>query len=277
MFEASNAKTGVEEWDVKLNFPFVFNEKTVLLTGLAGNRTHLNLDANVPATLNVLSLNLGLNRVFNEMWSATFMVFPKIASDEIKLSSDHLQLAFLALLTQKKRDNLKFRYGMYTNTEKYGLIVVPILGLYYLSADKRFEADLNLPIIADINYSLHPRTWIGLKFDGLGTTYNLNDQNYDVQGAYVSKTSNELLSYLRFQLHKSIYVNAKIGYAISRNYRIFSADDKIDWALIAFYFGDNRTQLNDRFKDGALFKLELVYRLHFEKINKSKKSKVIRD
>lgn len=106
--------------------------------------------------------------------------------------------------------------------------------------------------------------WLGLKFDGLGTTYNLNEQSYSVNGAYVSKTSNELVSYLRFKLSKSLYINTKMGYAISRNYKVYDVNDKIDFSLSSIYFGDDRTQLNERFKDGAIFKVELFYRLHFD-------------
>lgn len=264
-FEISNTQSTVEELALKLNFPIIINEQTTLLTGLFANKTKLNLDANMSSSnLNVLGLNLGINKSFNDKWSTTFMVFSKIASDKIKLSNDNLQLAFLSLFTNKKHNNLKYRYGLYANTEKYGLIVVPIFGLYYLSTNKKFEANLNLPITGDINYKINKKTWIGMRFDGLGTTYNLNDQSYSANGAYVSKTSNELVSYLRFKLSKSIYLNTKVGYAISRNYKVFDSKDKIDFALSSFYFGDNRTQLNERFKDGAIFKFELLYRLHFD-------------
>ena len=264
-FEISNAQTHVEELALELNFPILINEKTILLTGIIANKTKLNLDANMPiSNLNVLGMNFGVNQTFSNKWSSTFMLFSKIASDKIKLSNDNLQLAFLALFTNKKRSDLKYRYGLYANTEKYGLIIVPILGLYYISPSKKFEVDLNLPITGDINYGINKKTWIGMRFDGLGTTYNLNNQNYSANGAYVSKTSNELVGYLRLMLNKSIYLNTKIGYAISRNYKVFDANDKIDLALTSFYFGDNRTQLNERFKDGAIFKVELFYRLHFD-------------
>lgn len=262
-FEVSDADTTVEELALELSFPIMLNEKTILLVGAFGNKTKVDLDANMPSTsLNVLGLNLGINHTFNDTWSATFMVFPKIASDKIKFSNNNLQLGFLSLFTKKKREHLKFRYGMYANNEKYGMIVVPVFGLYYLSPNQKFEANLNLPIIADINYKINKKAWLGMKFDGLGTTYNLNEQNYSPNGAYVSKTSNELVSYLRFQIIRSIYLNAKVGYAISRNYEVYDANDKIDWSLSSIYFGDDRTQLNERFKDGAIFKIELLYRLH---------------
>lgn len=264
-FEISNSQSTVEELALELNFPILINEKTILLTGLFANKTKVKLDANIPSSnLKVLGLNFGVNKSFSDKWSTTFMIFTKIASDKIKLSNDNFQFAILSLFTNTKRNDLKYRYGVYANTEKYGLIIVPIFGLYYLSANKKFEANLNLPIIADINFKISNKFWLGMKFDGLGTTYNLNKQNYSVNGAYVSKTSNELVSYLRFKLSKFLYINTKVGYAINRNYKVYDANDKIDLALGSIYFGDDRTQLNERFKDGAIFKVELFYRLHFD-------------
>jgi hypothetical protein len=122
-----------------------------------------------------------------------------------------------------------------------------------MSTNKNFETNLNLPIIGDITYKLGEKAYIVMRFDGLGTTYNLRCQNYSTNGAYVSKTSNELVSYFRYMLSKSIYLNTKVGYAISRNYKVFQADDKIELALTSLYFGDNRAQLGECFKDGAIF------------------------
>ena len=263
-FEISDANTSVEELTLELTFPIPINDKTILLTGFYGNKTTLSLDANAQrTTLNQLRLNIGLNKTFNDKWSATFMLLPKIVSDKISFSKDNLQLGFLSLFTQKKHDDLKYKYGLYLNSEEFGLMVVPILGLYYKSPNQKFETNLNLPIFADANYKIGNKIWVGMDFIGLGTSYNLTDQDYTLNGAYVYKESNELSSYLRFQLSKTIYLNTTVGYAISRNYEVYDSNDKVDWALIAFYFGDDRTQLNERFKDGAIFKIELLYRLHF--------------
>ncbi|MFT6699226.1 MAG: hypothetical protein ACJAVD_000719 [Porticoccaceae bacterium] len=263
-FEISNGDTNVEELNVEVNFPVVLNKKTILLTGLFANRTKVGLDANLPSSnLQVLGLNIGINKTFNDVWSATFMAYPKIAADELKLSSDNLQVGFLSLFTKKKRSNLKYKYGAFLNTEKFGLLVLPIFGLYYLSPNKKFEANLTLPIKADVTYKLNEKFWMGFRFDGIGTSYSLNEQNYNNGGAYVSKASIEMAPYLRFKLSKSLYINTKFGYAFSRNYRVFNADDKIDLAVTSIYFGDDRTQLNENFADGAVFKIELLYRLNF--------------
>lgn len=263
-FDSGRGQTQVEELALQFEIPIVINERTTLLAGFFTNQTAVKLDPHNPETkLKVLGLGLGVHKTFNPTWSATFMGFPKIASDVITLSGNNTQFAFLTLISQTKQANLKYRYGIYANTEKYGLIIVPILGLYYLSPNSRLDANLNLPILADINYLLRKNLWLGIKFDGLGTTYYLNNQAYSPSGAYVSKISNEISTYLRFALTKSLYFNTKIGYALGRSYDVYQANDKVDLNLIAFYFGDNRTRLNERFKDGAIFKVELLYRLHF--------------
>lgn len=263
-FENSTAHTNIEEFGLDVIFPIVINEKTVVLTGFSGNRTTLKLDANATnKALNSFSLNLGLKYMFSEKWSGTFVIIPKMASDNGAITNEDLQLGVLPLFTNTKKENLKYKYGMYVNTEKYGILIVPIIGMYYLSNNQKFEANLTLPITADINYSVFDKTSVGMKFYGLGTTYNLDEPIYNRSNAYVAKTSNELFAYLRFQLTKSIYLNTNIGYAIGRSYKVFDANDKVDFGLSSLYFGDNRVQLNENFDNGAIFKIELLYRIHF--------------
>ena len=72
--------------------------------------------------------------------------------------------------------------------------------MYYLSPNKKFEANLTLPIRADVTYKLKEKFWMGFRFDGIGTSYNLNDQNYSNNGAYVSKVSIEMTPYFRFKV-----------------------------------------------------------------------------
>lgn len=96
-------------------------------------------------------MSFGVNKTINATWSSTFIAYSRLASDKLSFTRDNFQLGLLSLFTKTKRDNLKFRYGVYVNTEEFGLVVVPIFGLYYLSNNTKFEANLNMPIIADIN------------------------------------------------------------------------------------------------------------------------------
>lgn len=265
-FENSSENTRVEELDLKLNFPVVLNEKNVLLTGIYANRVQVKLDPELSGNtnLNSIGLVLGLNRTYSEKWSATYVVLPKISSDLNGLSGKDFQLGLLSLFNYTKRSNLNYKIGIYANTERYSLSIFPLLGLYYQSPDKKFEANLVLPYFADANFQLFNKTTVGLNFDGLGSSYNMNKRLYLDKETYAVKSSRELFAYLMFQLGSSFYVRPKLGYSVFRTYKVFENNDKVDLSLASFYVGDNRTQLNTNFEDGAIFKIELVYRVHFD-------------
>lgn len=265
-FENTSEQTKVEEFGLQLTFPIVLNEKTVILTGLSADRSRLKLDPDFTehTALNKVRLQLGLNQVYSEKWTGMYVLLPSIASDFDVISKEDLQLGLLTLFTYKKKENLKYKLGFYTNTENYGPLFVPLLGLYYLSPNKKFESTLLLPGQVDFNYQLAKKTALGLNFDGMTSSYNLHESIYVPKGQYVVRSSNELYTYLQFQLGKSIYAKTKVGYSISRTYKIFDNDDKVDLNLGSIYIGDNRTQLNTNFEKGLIFRAELFYRIHFK-------------
>ncbi len=265
-FENTSEKTKVEEFGLQLTFPIVLNEKTVILTGFSADRSRLKLDPDFTenTALNKVRLQLGLNQVHSEKWTGTYVLLPSISSDFKTVTKEDFQIGLLTLLTYSKNKNLKYKFGFYANTEKYGPLFVPLFGLYYLSPNQKFESTLLLPGQADFNYQLGKNTAIGINFDGMTSSYNLHKSFYIPKEQYVVRSSNELYTYLQFQLGKSLVVKTKVGYSISRTYKVFDNDDKVDLSLASFYFGDNRTQLNTNFEKGAIFKVELLYRVHFK-------------
>lgn len=265
-FENTSEQTKVEEFTLQLTFPIVLNEETIILTGFSADRSRLKLDPDFlgHTALNKVRLQLGLNQVLSEKWTGTYILLPSIASDFEKITNEDLQLGLLTLFTYKKKENLKYKFGFYTNTENYGPLFVPLLGVYYLSPNKKFESTLLLPGQADFNYQLAKKTVLGINFDGMTSSYNLHETIYTSKEQYVVRSSNELYTYLQFQVGKSLVTKAKLGYSIGRTYKVFNNDDKVDLSLASFYLGDDRTQLNTNFEKGAIFKVELLYRIHFE-------------
>lgn len=265
-FKNTSEQTKVEEFGLQLTFPIVLNEKTVILTGLSADRSRLKLDPNFTGqtALNKVRLQFGLNQVHSEKWTGTYALLPSISSDFETISKKDFQLGLFSLLTYTKKENLKYKFGFYANTEKYGPLFVPLLGLYYLSPNQKFESTLLLPGQADFNYQLARKTALGINFDGMTSSYNLHESIYIPKGQYIVRSSNELYTYLQFQLGKSLVAKTKVGYSISRTYKVFDNDDKVDLSLSSLYFGDNRTQLNTNFEKGAIFKVELLYRIHFK-------------
>jgi hypothetical protein len=265
-FENTSEKTKVEEFALQLTFPIVLSEKTVILTGISADRSRLKLDPDFTnhTALNKVRLQLGLNQVHSEKWTGTYVLLPSIASDFETVTNEDFQIGLFTLLTYTKNKNLKYKFGFYANTENYGLLFVPLLGLYYLSPNQKFESTLLLPGQADFNYQVSKKTDLGINFEGMTSSYKLHESIYIPNGQYVVRSSNELYAYLQFHLGKSLIAKTKLGYSISRTYKVFNNDDKVDLSLASFYFGDDRTQLNTNFEKGAIFKVELLYRVHFK-------------
>ena len=265
-FLNSAEKTSIEEFKLQLNFPIVLTEKNTLLTGLNSKKFRLQLDPDITDNFNFyfIGLELGIHQVYSEKWAATYFVFPGIASELYNISKRDYQIGLLALFNYTKRKNLKYKFGLYGHTELYGPLIVPLLGLYYTSTNQQWEFDLNLPIMVEINYKLSDKLTIGTNFDGLGSTYNFNKSFSISESAYLAKTSNELFTFLRFQLDKSIFLKVSAGYSFFRKFNVYDKNDKVNLSIASIYFGDDRVPLNTKFKDGAIFKLELIYRKHFD-------------
>ena len=161
-FEGSPNSTQVKSFEADLTFPVPLNENNVLITGGSFSRNNLQLfpDADFTSLIST-TLKAGLATTYNEKWSSTVVLLPKIASDYENISGDDFYFGGYAVVKLKKSDNLIYRFGAYGSTEAFGFFSTPIFGWYYLSPNGRFEMDMSLPVSGDINYCLGATT-IGL-------------------------------------------------------------------------------------------------------------------
>lgn len=259
-FANSSESTEVSIFEADLTYPIVVNDKNAFITGASFSHNNLQLYPNSKSTsLYSSTLKLGLASTFNDKWSSTIVLLPKLASDYKNISGNDFYFGGFAVLKLKKKENLIYRFGLYATSEAFGIFSTPIIGWYYLSSNGKFEMDMSLPIAADINYKLGFAT-VGIDYFGIGRSYKLSQNNLPKQ--YVDQSSLEFLGYLQFNTFKnSILIRAKAGYATS-NYEVYADGDKIDFGLSAFSFGDNRTQLNPDIAGGLFIKFEAVYRFH---------------
>ncbi len=266
-FEGTTSSTSVKSFETDLTFPVVLNEKNALITGAAFSRNNLQLFPEAEFTsLYSTTLKLGLASTYNDKWSSTIVLLPKIASDYKNISGDDFYFGGFAILKLQRKENLIYRFGFYGSSEAFGIFSTPIIGWYYLSPNGKFEMDMSLPIAADINYTCGSFTY-GIDYFGIGRSFNISNVN-----AYVDLSSLEFASYLQFNaLDKSVLLRAKFGYS-SNDYEVYTEGDKIDFGLSAFSFGDDRTQLNPSIKGSVFLKFEAIYRftISSEKDNSKK-------
>lgn len=263
-FDSSATKTKLNEALVDLTVPVKINQNLSVLTGVIYESMQTKLFSDgITKNFGSTTLKLGFNKQLNEKWSATVVALPKIASDYNSFNQKDFQLGGIALFKYKKRDNLNYKVGLYYNSELFGPFFVPMLGLYYQSANKKFEANIMLPLQADVNYHVLPFMNVGCNFNGQIRSYHLNHVTDANPNTYVTRSTNELFAYAKFNLTKSFSLQTKVGQSFGRSYKVYNEQDKVSFGLPATFIGDNRQQLNSSFSNGMIFQMTFLYRLHF--------------
>ncbi len=259
-FDGSPSSTNVTSLEADLTVPIVINDNNAIITGAIFSRNRLQLFPNgLTASLYSTALKLGIASTYNERWSSTIVLLPKLASDYWNPSEDDFYIGGFASLKYHKRENLIYRFGVYGSQEAFGFFTTPFVGWYYLSPSGNFEMDMSLPIAADMNYDLGG-VRIGADYIGIGRSFNLTD--IDFPDWYVDVSSLEFSAYAQLDLsEESILIRGKVGYS-SNDYEVYAQGEKIDLGLSAFTFGDDRTQLNPDLGGGFFLKLEAIYRFH---------------
>lgn len=265
-FDDESRGSRLDEFGLDLTVPIVRNDRLSLLTGVIFEDIKTQLyPGGDRETIMSLTLKAGFNMKHSDKWSGTYVLLPKIASDFKQMTRNDLQVGAIALLKYNRSDNLKYKVGVYGNTELFGPWVVPMFGLYYLSPAEKFEANLTLPLMADMNYRLSPAFRVGTNFFGLVRTYHLNEGVGTTGTGYVARSTNELFAYLRFDLGKTSILQLKVGTSVGRSYRVYGDNDTVSLGLPLAYFGDNRQQLNMDFEDGLIWQVVYTYRVSTEK------------
>ncbi len=261
-FDSSLAVSVLNEILVDATVPVKLNSKSTFISGIIFENIQTKLFADQKIqSLSSINLKLGVSYKFNDKFTSTIILLPKVASNFGRLTEKDFQFGAVALFKYKSKSNLHYKYGLYYNSESFGPFFVPIIGLYYLSENNKFETNVMLPLQVDLNYKIIPLLNVGVNFNGQGRTYHLSNISPTINSAYVSKSTNELYAYLKFNFNKSFSLQTKIGHSFARKYRVYNDNDKVTFALPLTFVGDNRKQLNTDFSDGLLFQLVLLYRL----------------
>ncbi len=265
-FANSDSSTRVQELGIELTVPILINTSDAFLTGLIYERTQVRLFESEPEeNLSILGLKMGFSKKHSDKWSGTYLLIPKLAADLESISGKDFQIGGVVLMKYTKHENLNYRLGAYYNSEFFGPLFVPLFGVYYLSANKKFETNATLPFLFDANYKIHDRIHLGINFFGQVRSYRLS-QVPELNGeGYVVKASNDLFSYLKFNLSKGLSLQAKVGHSIGRSYRVYAESEKITLGSILIRVGDDRQQLNTDFANGWIYQAALIYRLIQEK------------
>lgn len=239
---------------LNLQVPVLLKNKDALLTGIAIEGTQIRNEA-----LSLKSRNLTFNAGYNKVWrnnkSLIFLTIHRMNGDQFEWRTDNYQLGIVGLYTYKKDENSTLQIGFYTNSEFMGQVVTPLFGVDWKVAPKiRFYGVL--PASGTLAIQQNAKWYYGLNFLGIFQTY----QQPEMGDFYIQRSINQLSVYSDFYLTKQVVFNIKLGYRAGSGYRLFSSDDKVDWALNVLKFGDNRDELGRIATNGFILTMGLAFR-----------------
>lgn len=264
-FEEGGRSSRIYETGADLSVPLKIDANNVFLTGLIYERFTSKLFSESDySTVSSFALKLGLNHQHKNNIKGTYVLLPKIASDFEGNNKDALQLGGVAILKKVVSKKKAWRYGAYFNSEFLGPFFVPILGMYYLSDNDRFEVNITAPVSADVNYSLNKWFNAGIAYRGQVRTFQVNGYNGTNMDGYLMRSTSEANAYLRFNATEGWLLHFMVGRSIGRYHRMFDKSDQVSFGMPLIYIGDERTQLNKDFSDGLLYTVSLFYRFHFK-------------
>ena len=254
----SQEKTALSNFEVALTIPVVINAKYVFITGLDYNKNAVAIPNYMNNSLFLTRLKAGLRVNYSEKWSGTYLFLPKVASDYVTTTSNDLYLGGGAIFKYTKNKNSNFKLGIYASKEAYGLFVTPLIGMYYKSPSSKLEMSVTFPTDFDLNYSATPKTKIGFDYSAIGKSYRITTENS--QSSYVENNSLQFSAYIQNNsLYKNILFRIKVGVS-TNEYDVYSINEKVNFRVSAFKFGDHRTQLNEKLSSSPFIMLESIYR-----------------
>lgn len=264
-YEEVEGDNEVNLFDVGLTYPIKLNDKVAIITGLDYAQQSLELFPDSDnVTLNMLRLKAGINIKHSDKVSGTYVLLPRISSQDLHTDGNHFFFGGLAILKVQKTERFQWRFGAYASAEGFGALATPVIGLYYKSENDKLEITANLPINADVNYTLREKTSVGFGLFTPVRTFSMESQE-GFSDTYTQVANIEFGPYIEYRmLEGSLLFRAQTGYeAVS--YELFNEGDELPFRLSAFEFGDGRDLLNPEMSGSLFFKIGAIYRFYLDK------------
>jgi len=208
-----------------------------------------------PMILNGTVVRTGLIQSFSNGRKLQLLLAPRLMSDFKNLDGNSFQMGAVVSFERRFNDDLKLGFGAMYNQERFGPYFVPLFILNWQVSSK-WNINGLIPITARIEYKAKENLTIGINHFGMSTSYYLGDEAY--AGDYIERLSIDPTLFVRQKLLGPLYVEAMVGRTISRGYKQYAGDQKVDLAIPLVTFGDNRTVKSVKFNDGLLLQLKLV-------------------
>lgn len=193
------------------DLPFKLRKGSLFVFSPFYDRWNIDSSSDKSYLPTVSSIGLGITTIFTldtVHWSLNVTAIPRINSQGLQLDNS-FQMGGVVLAVYKKNRGLKYKFGVYVNTEFFGFFVLPLVGIDWKINDHNNLFGI-LPGRLTYEHKLSNNFYTGVTFRTITNSYRLNDGNYlrivDIQ----------LSTYLDFYATKHIVFTPEIGYGMYR-------------------------------------------------------------
>ena len=264
---SENGETGIM---AQLRIPIVFENSSVFYSQIDYQYFSIFNEFDASATNPVEQFNLhgfilrtGYIHRFNSEQSLQILFSPRFMTDFNTSFSDAVQLGGVLLYEKIKNENLTWKIGALYNQEFFGPYLVPVVDLNWKITSKLRFSGL-LPVYGALYMEPSEKIQYGLHFIGITTSYRINDSERGYDNYYIDRRSIDVSLFTKAQLLDNIFLTARAGYSLSRDYGLYAENDKIDLGLPLVNIDYNRTRLNEEFGGSPFIHLRLTYSIPVE-------------
>jgi len=246
-FRQNFVRNYIRYWTVSTNLPVAFkNKKSILLAspGFEQWKCAFPKKEATDAFVKGWSLPLLWIQTLNPIWTITTGVIIRNNAEAFDLNKAW-QAGGLILFTYEKSKQLKYKFGLYYNSELSGPFFMPLLGIDWRSDKTNIYGVL--PGSLTIERKLNTVFYYGISFRAITNSY----QQYN--NKFIRIDDNQLTVFMDYYLSGHFVINAEAGHSIFRRIRLG------DNQKHPFYYFTANTN------DNWLLKTSLAYRLRLQK------------
>ncbi len=191
-------------------------------------------------TVQSLVLPVGLIMPFPESkWTLTVIPFVKSNGEEL-LAENTFQYGGIVLAGFERNPNQKIRFGVYANTEFFGLYILPLLGANWRIDDRNYLFGV-LPGRLTYEHKINERFYSGFTFRSPTTSYRFSN------GEFIRLNDNQLSLFVDYYFTRHFCITLEPGFGVLRKIRTGINKQEyltqVDWG------------------DGPFIKLSAAYRI----------------
>ena len=254
----NSSKLGGYQAEATFLLPMEQKNKDVILVG--GDYTQLHFQTSgatdIHTDLYSTSLMLGADLGWkNPKWRTTLLILPKINSDYKDISMEDTQLGGLAMFCYKKKETLKYHFGIYYNREFFGDYFLPLLGIDW-KINEHINLFGDLPNNLNFEYKISKSFYAGAALYTCISSYRLSSATggYYVREGDKTMGHDELKIYINAYVSKHFVVYAEAGETFYRTYTLYNNADELQQSAGIYR----------KSKDGMFVNTGIAYRFRLD-------------